>query len=73
VWNVHLGYLDTPQRLMQLHYLHSLNARDGVECGAWSGAHHIRGDDWSAGSQPPPVATESVWLGDFNSEPHSPE
>ncbi len=73
VWNVHLGYLDTPERIAQLAYLRTLSERDQAERGAWSGAGDIRGDDWSAGTRPPPAPVESVWLGDFNSEPGSPE
>lgn len=71
--NVHLGYLDAPERLAQLDYLTDVSNQAPVERGAWSSPGNIRDDDWSAGEQATPVPTSSVWLGDFNSTSDSEE
>lgn len=73
LWNVHLGYLDSEERLEQLVYLMGVVTRLSKELGAWSGPGDLQGNDWSCGMVSPPDIDHIIWCGDFNSEPDSPE
>ena len=73
LWSIHLGYLESAERLEQLRYLLEVQDRGPLEQGAWSGPELLRGDDWSAGAEPPAMPSATLWLGDFNMTPESEE
>jgi len=73
IWNVHLGYLASAERMSQLAYLREVARRIPDERGAWSGPGVLQGNDWSCGSPPIPDVEHTIWCGDFNSQPDSRE
>ena len=74
VWSIHTGYLDPEERQLHLKALLAAQASGAAEQGAWCGPGVIQGDDWSNGGEaPPPMPESTIWLGDFNMEPDTPE
>lgn len=73
IYSVHLGYLDSDERQVQI--THLLSAIEGAPAqgGAWSGPDDHREKEWSAGRPRPPMPQDAILLGDFNMEPDSPE
>ena len=72
-WSIHLGYLDTEERLAHLKCLLEVQGRGVKEGGAWSGPASIGDHDWSGGDREPALPAATLWLGDFNMEPGSPQ
>ena len=74
IWSIHLSYLSSRERMMQLDYLLGLHDHAAASCGAWTGASHFGGDEqWSLGAPPPAAPDQAIWMGDFNAEPGGPE
>ena len=74
ILSIHLSSVSSRERKLQIDYLLGLHDRAAANCGAWTGAANIRGDeDWSGGKPPPPMPQEAVWMGDFNAQPDGPE
>lgn len=68
LYNVHLTDVTPDERMVQIARLFEVLRSAPAEGGAWTGFDA----DWQA-ENPPPMPTEAVLLGDFNSLPGSPE
>ena len=82
VYSVHLSAISTRERLMQIDRLLECHRNAQTNGGAWTGdgllsdaveAKHLVDQNWSNGEAPPPMPQLTVMMGDFNSEPESPE
>ena len=70
VTSLHLNSLGERERLLQLESLLAVQRRAAEEGGAWTGRDELHnGDDWSNGDAKPPLPSEAILMGDFNSQP----
>ena len=73
-YSAHLGSLTSEERLVQVRQLLENNHRNQTEGGMWTGTRFGgRGIDWSCGEDPPPNPLDAIIMGDFNTEPDTPE
>ena len=82
IYSLHLSAVSTRERLMQIDRLLEIHRNAQTNGGAWTGdgiladaveAKYLVDQNWSHGEAPPPMPQETVIMGDFNSEPESPE
>ncbi len=73
LYAVHLGYLDSSERQLQVERLLAMVCAAPDEGGAWTGLGAYSDRDWSAGAPTPPMPANAVLLGDFNMTSDSPE
>ncbi|MCH2318134.1 MAG: endonuclease/exonuclease/phosphatase family protein [SAR202 cluster bacterium] len=73
-YSVHLGALSGVQRLVQVRQLLASHGSNQTEGGMWTGTRFSgRGIDWSCGEDPPSNPLDAIFMGDFNTEPDTPE
>jgi len=72
-FSLHLSHIGSDERLEQLDFLLSRHRRVPLEGGPWSGADDEVSRDWTHGEPEPEAPIASIWMGDFNSVPGSPE
>ncbi len=73
-YSVHLGALSGEERLVQVRQLLASHRSNQTEGGMWTGTPFGgRGFDWSCGEDPPPNPLDAIFMGDFNTEPDTPE
>jgi endonuclease/exonuclease/phosphatase family metal-dependent hydrolase len=73
-YSVHLPALSSEERLASVRQLLASHRSNQTEGGMWTGTPFSgRGFDWSYGEDPPPNPPDSIIMGDFNTEPDSPE
>ena len=72
VYSLHLSYLTRRERLSQIETLLEIQRRASVCGGMWSGPPTEVGA-WGEGQKPPPMPQNAILMGDFNSEPDTPE
>jgi len=70
VWSIHLASISSDERCLQVEHLLNFHRRAQENGGAWTGRE---GPDWTLGEAPPPAPPHTIWMGDFNCEPDSPE
>ena len=58
---------------MQIDQLLEIHRNALTNGGAWTGDESVTNQDWSNGEALPPMPQVTVLMGDFNSEPESPE
>ncbi|MEY4697138.1 MAG: hypothetical protein RIT14_1566 [Pseudomonadota bacterium] len=73
VLSLHLAHVGVEERLEQIDALLSQHARIPFEGGPWSGTDDEPARNWTEGQDEPPNPSRAIWMGDFNSEPHSAE
>ncbi len=82
VYSIHLSAVSTRERLMQIDQLLESHRNAQTKGAAWRGdgsladaveAKLLVDLNWSNGEAPPPTPQATVIMGDFNSEPESPE
>ncbi len=73
VYSLHLNAHSTRERLMQIEMLMKIHQHAAIGGGAWSGPDAIGEDDWAVGEKSPPMPSDSILLGDFNTIPNSTE
>jgi endonuclease/exonuclease/phosphatase family metal-dependent hydrolase len=73
VYSVHLSSQGSDERRLQAEGLLRLWRHAAGEGPSWSGQEMLDGVDWSSGEKPPPAPDDAVMLGDFNTEPGTPE
>jgi endonuclease/exonuclease/phosphatase family metal-dependent hydrolase len=82
VCSLHLSPVSSRNRLLQIDHLLDWHRRGPTNGGAWTGRRYVDevpgfagfiGFDWSGGEDQPPMPTETVVMGDFNSGPESEE
>lgn len=71
--SLHLAHIGVEERLAQIDFLLARQARTPVEGGPWSGRDDEPARDWTHGEPEPACPPETIWMGDFNSEPGSEE
>lgn len=71
--SLHLAHVGVAERLEQIEFLLARHALAAAEGGPWSGADDEPGRNWTEGQAEPANPTRAIWMGDFNSEPHSAE
>jgi endonuclease/exonuclease/phosphatase family metal-dependent hydrolase len=72
VYDVHLGHLETGERLAQIERLQAVLASAPAEGGVWNG-REVDAAHWQSEGVAPPMPAPAILLGDFNAEPDSPE
>jgi endonuclease/exonuclease/phosphatase family metal-dependent hydrolase len=72
LYDVHLGHLETSERLAQIERLQAILAAAPAEGGAWNGCE-ADAAHWESEGIAPPMPAPAILLGDFNAEPDSPE
>jgi endonuclease/exonuclease/phosphatase family metal-dependent hydrolase len=73
-YSVHLGSMTSEERLVQVRQLLASHHSNQIEGGMWTGTHFGgRGIDWSCGEDAPPNPPDAIIMGDFNTEPDTPE
>ena len=82
VYSVHLSAVSRRDRLLQLDHLLQFHRNAHINGGAWTGSYPVidRSKDkisydqnWSNDEDLPTMPTETIMMGDFNSEPDSEE
>lgn len=73
ILSLHLNHHSTRERLLQLETLFEIHRRAAIGGGAWCGTAYIHDRDWSNAEPPPPMPEDAILMGDFNSQPGSPE
>ncbi len=82
VYSIHLSAVSSRDRLLQLDHLLQFHRNAHISGGAWTGERPAidRSKDkisydqnWSNDESLPPMPTETIMMGDFNSEPDSEE
>ena len=74
IYVVHFGSVSSDERQRQAEFILNLVRNGPIEGGVWTGPAHSHVDrDWSAGLALPPMPETSLVIGDFNTEPNSPE
>ncbi len=82
VYSIHLSAVSTRERLMQIDQLLESHRNAQTNGAAWRGDESLTAAveakllvdlNWSNGEAPPPTPQATVMMGDFNSEPESPE
>lgn len=71
--SLHLAHVGVAERLEQIDFLLTQHARAPFEGGPWSGTDDEPARNWTEGQAEPACPASAVWMGDFNSEPHSAE
>lgn len=71
--SLHLAHVGVSERLEQIDFLFAQHLRAATEGGPWSGTDDEPSRNWSESQPEPPCPTSAIWMGDFNSEPHSAE
>lgn len=71
--SLHLAHVGVAERLEQIDFLLAQHARAAHEGGPWSGTDDEPARNWTEGQAEPHCPTRAIWMGDFNSEPHSVE
>ncbi len=71
--SLHLAHVGVEERLEQIDFLLAQHARATVEGGPWSGTDDEPQRNWTEGQSEPANPARAIWMGDFNSEPHSAE
>jgi len=71
LYSVHLGHVSSAERQQQVAQLLGIHSRAPSEGSVWSTGSV--GDDWTKEWPAPPMPREAILLGDFNSQPDSPE
>ncbi|MBC2836108.1 endonuclease/exonuclease/phosphatase family protein [Paragemmobacter straminiformis] len=71
--SLHLAHVGVDERLEQLDFLLAQHARAPFEGGPWSGTDDEPARNWTEGQAEPACPASAIWMGDFNSEPHSAE
>lgn len=71
--SLHLAHVGVEERLEQIDFLLGQHRRAAAEGGPWSGTDDEPDRNWTEGQPEPPCPTAAIWMGDFNSEPHSAE
>jgi len=72
VWSIHLTYASSDERCFQVEYLLDIHRRAQENGGAWTGKKSD--SDWTLSEASlPPTPLHTIWMGDFNCEPDSPE
>ncbi len=73
-YSVQLASLTGEERLVQVRQLLASHRCNQTEGGMWTGTQFGgRGSDWSCGEDPPPNPFDAIIMGDFNTEPDTPE
>ncbi len=82
VYSIHLSALSSRERLLQIDRLLEIHRNANISGAAWTGdgsyadpieAENFLQMNWSNGEPPPPMPTDTVLMGDFNSVPESQE
>ncbi len=77
VYSLHLSAISARERVMQIDHLLEFHRTAQMSGGAWTGddssVSMTEPGAWSLGKAPPPMPTQAVVMGDFNSEPESEE
>jgi len=72
-FSLHLAHIGVEERLEQIDFLLERHRRVTFEGGPWSGIDDEPHRNWTNGEPAPEAPVAAIWLGDFNSEPGSPE
>lgn len=70
IFNLHLAHVGRAERLTQIALLKTLAAQTS---GPWSGTDDEPSRNWTESQPEPPCPADSLWMGDFNMAPGSPE
>ncbi|MBB3066821.1 endonuclease/exonuclease/phosphatase family protein [Limibacillus halophilus] len=73
ILSLHLAHVGSEERMEQLEFLLARHRRVGLEGGPWSGRDDETHRNWTNCEPEPDCPTAAIWMGDFNSEPGSPE
>lgn len=73
ILSLHLAHVGVAERLEQIDFLLAQHARAVAEGGPWSGTDDEPERNWTEGQPEPANPARAIWMGDFNSEPHSAE
>ena len=82
IYSLHLSAVSSRERLMQIDRLLEFHRNAHASGGAWTGdgmqadpaeAQHFVDQNWSNSEMLPPMPTEAIMMGDFNSLPESKE
>lgn len=73
MFSLHLAHIGAEERLEQIDFLLERHRRVPSEGGPWSGTDDEPHRDWTNGDPEPEAPVAAIWMGDFNSEPDSPE
>lgn len=72
-FSLHLAHIGAEERLEEIDFLLDRHKRVPFEGGPWSGVDDEPARDWTNGEPEPESPVAAIWMGDFNSEPHSAE
>ena len=73
ILSLHLAHVGVAERMEQIDFLLARQATTLLEGGPWSGKDDEPVRNWTEGQSEPANPSRAIWMGDFNSEPHSRE
>lgn len=73
IMSLHLAHVGVAERMEQIDFLLARQATTMLEGGPWSGKDDEPLRNWTEGQNEPVNPSRAIWMGDFNSEPHSRE
>lgn len=73
ILSLHLAHVGVAERVDQIEFLLARHANATAEGGPWSGRDDEPERNWTEGQPEPANPSRAIWMGDFNSEPHSAE